>query len=250
MSLLRVKDLSSGYKKLVILREVGFAIDPNEILTIIGPNGSGKTTLMRTICGFIRPQKGTIELFNRSIVGLRPNQVVNLGLSYVPEERGIFKRMTVYENLQLGGYLRRDPEKMKKDLDSIFEKFPILQERRDQVGRTLSGGEQQILAIARALFSNPEIILMDEPSNGLAPLMIRHIFEIIRQIHLEGKAILLVEQNAKEALLIASRGLVLENGRIVMEGKGQDLLANKDLIGSYLGGKKSNEAASDRPLGG
>jgi len=235
---LRIKNLQSGYGKLTVLRKVTMHVSPGEIVSIIGANGAGKTTLLKTICGLLRARDGEIFFNRRDIRALPTERVVFLGCSLIPEGRQVFAPMTVKENLVLGGYVqyrRRLRDEVRKDLDRMFELFPRLKERQKQLAGTLSGGEQQMLAIARALMARPRMIMMDEPSMGLAPLVVRDIFGIVTRLRDEGNTVLLVEQNARAALAVADRGYVLETGRIIVEGMAEDLLANREVQRAYLG---------------
>jgi branched-chain amino acid transport system ATP-binding protein len=236
--MLRIKNLQSGYGRLTVLRKVTMHVKSGEIVTIIGANGAGKSTLLRTISGLLRARDGEV-LFDKQDIGrLSTERIVFLGCSLVPEGRQVFSPLTVRENLLLGGYVqyrRRRQEEMKKDLVRMFEFFPRLKERQKQLAGTLSGGEQQMLAIARALMARPKLIMMDEPSMGLAPLIVRDIFGIIKKLKDEGDTVLLIEQNARAALGIADRGYVLETGRIILEGGAEDLLANREIQRAYLG---------------
>jgi branched-chain amino acid transport system ATP-binding protein len=204
-------------------------------VTLIGANGAGKSTTLMTICGLVAAQAGEIRFAGKSLRGMKPHEVVNLGIVQVPEGRRIFPQMSVLENLQLGAYLRRDRDGIRRDLDHVMELFPILAQRRQQAGGTLSGGEQQMLAISRALMARPRLLLLDEPSLGLAPLVIRQIFEMIRRINREGTTVFLVEQNANQALKLAHRGYVLENGRVVLNDAAAKLLDNQAVKRAYLG---------------
>ena len=236
--MLRIKNLQSGYGKLTVLRKVTMHVSPGEIVSIIGANGAGKTTLLKTICGLLRARDGEIFFNRRDIRALPTERVVFLGCSLIPEGRQVFAPMTVKENLVLGGYVqyrRRLRDEVRKDLERMFELFPRLKERQKQLAGTLSGGEQQMLAIARALMARPRMIMMDEPSMGLAPLVVRDIFGIVTRLRDEGNTVLLVEQNARAALAVADRGYVLETGRIIVEGMAEDLLANREVQRAYLG---------------
>ena len=236
--MLKIRNLESGYGKLRIIKGLSIHIKHGEIVTIIGANGAGKSSLLNTISGIIKPFSGEIYYNDMNITNLPPEKIVSLGCSLVPEGRQIFFSMTVHENLILGGYTQFKKNKKSdvlNELQKIFELFPKLKERQNQLAGTLSGGEQQILAIGRALMSKPEIIMMDEPSMGLAPLIIKDIFNIIIKLKNQGKTILLVEQNAKASLNIADRGYVLETGRLVLEGTSEELFGNKDIQRAYLG---------------
>ena len=236
--MLRIKNLESGYGSLKVLRHVSIHVRAGEIVTIIGANGAGKTTLLKTIAGLIRPLAGEMVFEKQEISRLSPEKIVLLGCSLVPEGRQVFAPMTVHENLLLGGYVqfkRKKKEEVDADLERIFGLFPRLKEREAQFAGTLSGGEQQMLAMGRALMARPKLIMMDEPSMGLAPLIVKDIFGIIRRLKDEGNTVLLVEQNAKAALAIADRGYVIETGRIMLEEKAEDLLSNRDVQRAYLG---------------
>ncbi|MBX9842871.1 MAG: ABC transporter ATP-binding protein [Xanthobacteraceae bacterium] len=232
--MLALNGLRSGYGKIAVLHDVSLSIERGQIVTLIGANGAGKTTLLKTISGLIRPTAGTIEFEGQSIARLPAHKIVALGLSQVPEGRAILKRMTVMDNLRMGAFTRHDSE-IAADIGKVFERFPVLAERREQMAATLSGGEQQMLAIGRALIARPSLLLLDEPSLGLAPKFITRIFQTLRELRQEGKTILLVEQNARQALQIADRGYVMERGRIVLSGNGGDLLNNPEVQRTYLG---------------
>ena len=234
MTMLALQGLRSGYGKIEVLHDVSLSIERGQIVTLIGANGAGKTTLLKTISGLIRPTAGTIQFEGRSIA-LRPaHKIVALGLSQVPEGRAILKRMTVMDNLRMGAFTRHDSE-ITSDIDLVFQRFPALAERRGQMAATLSGGEQQMLAIGRALVARPSLLLLDEPSLGLAPKFITRIFSTLRELRKEGKTILLVEQNARQALQVADHAYVMERGRIMLSGSGSDLLNNPDVQRAYLG---------------
>ena len=234
MTILSINKLRSGYGKIEVLHDVDVTIERGQILTLIGANGAGKTTLLKTISGLIRPTAGTIEFDGRSIARRPPHKIVGLGLSQVPEGRAILKRMTVLDNLRMGAFIRSDSQ-IGRDMEAVFERFPALAERRQQIAATLSGGEQQMLAIGRALMARPSLLMLDEPSLGLAPKFITRIFLTLRELKKEGKTILLVEQNARQALQVADRGYVMERGRIVLSGSGQDLLNMPEVQRTYLG---------------
>ena len=234
MSMLSIAGLRAGYGKIEVLHEVALSIEQGQIVTLIGANGAGKTTLLKTISGLIRPAAGTIDFEGESIVRRPPHKIVARGLSHVPEGRAILKRMTVLDNLRMGAYVRSDSE-VGRDIDAVFVRFPVLAERRDQMAGTLSGGEQQMLAIGRALVARPRLLLLDEPSLGLAPKFVTRIFLTLRELKQEGKTILLVEQNARQALQVADRGYVMERGRIVLTGSGAELLSTPEVRQTYLG---------------
>jgi branched-chain amino acid transport system ATP-binding protein len=234
MTMLAIRNLRSGYGKIEVLHYVSVAIDRGQIVTLIGANGAGKTTLLKTISGLIRPTAGAIEFEGRGIARTPAHKIVALGLSQVPEGRAILKRMTVMDNLRMGAFTRSDGD-ISRDIETVFERFPALAERREQMAATLSGGEQQMLAIGRALVARPSLLLLDEPSLGLAPKFITRIFLTLRELQREGKTILLVEQNARQALQVADRGYVMERGRIVLSGSGQELLNMPEVQRTYLG---------------
>jgi branched-chain amino acid transport system ATP-binding protein len=235
--LLEVKNLKVSYGAITALTDVSLHIDRGEIVTLIGANGAGKTTLLRTISGLLKPQNGTITWqTNQQIHGHRPDEIVRLGISHVPEGRQVFANMNVRENLNLGAYQRNDKAEIKTDLDRIYSLFPVLAERREQRSGTLSGGEQQMLAIGRAMMARPQLLLLDEPSLGLAPLIVRKIFQIIREINAEGTTIFLVEQNAHMALATAHRGYVLQTGKVIKTAAAKDLLVDPEVKAAYLGG--------------
>lgn len=230
---LEVEDLTAGYGPVEVLHRVSLTVGPGELVTVIGPNGAGKSTLLRTISGLVPARSGGVNFAGERLDRLSADRIVTRGLVHVPEGRRIFSRLTVLENLAMGAYTRRDP--ITADLDRVFGLFPRLAERRSQRAGTLSGGEQQMLAIGRALLTRPKLLVLDEPSMGLAPLIVQSIFEIIARIRQDGVMVLLVEQNALQALALADRGYVLENGRIVLSGPAKDLLASPDVRRSYLG---------------
>jgi branched-chain amino acid transport system ATP-binding protein len=231
--LLRVDGLRVSYGAIEALRNISFEVDEGEIVTLLGANGAGKTTTLRTISGLLRPKGGTIEFDGRQVGGTAPHDIVAAGIGHVPEGRRIFPRMSVYENLQMGAYRRRGD--ISADVERVYDLFPVLRERHQQEGGTLSGGEQQMLAIGRALMSRPRLLLLDEPSMGLAPLIVLKIFEIIREINEAGTTVLLVEQNAAQALRLATRGYVLETGEVVMTDTASALLTNDRVRAAYLG---------------
>jgi branched-chain amino acid transport system ATP-binding protein len=245
--MLRARSLEAGYGDLKVLKEVSLHVSAGEIVAIIGANGAGKSTLLAAIAGLVRPFAGSVALKGEEVAGLRPERILAKGCSLVPEGRRLFAPMTVRENLELGGYAirrrlgrRQRRRACEEDLASVYALFPVLKRRAGQLAGTLSGGEQQMLAIARSLMSRPDLILLDEPSMGLAPLVIRDIFSAIVSLSLSGKTILVVEQNAKAILKIASRGYVMETGSLVLEGTGEELLANRDVQRAYLGKEYSS----------
>ena len=233
--MLELKSVRTYYGNIEALKEISLTVSEGEIITLIGANGAGKSTTLMSISGIVPPRFGEIRFLDKPIHHLNPDEIVALGISQVPEGRRIFPQLTVLENLDMGAFLRKDSAGIKKDMDHIFALFPILAERQHQGGGTLSGGEQQMLAISRALMARPRLLLMDEPSLGLAPLIVRVIFDIIKKINEEGTTIFLVEQNAHMALKVAHRGYVMENGRITLEGNAQNLLVNEEVKKAYLG---------------
>ncbi len=234
--MLKIEALAVNYGPIQALKGVSLQVRQGEVVTLIGANGAGKSTLLNTISGIIHPLGGSILLNGQDITKLAAEQIVKMGISQVVEGRAILTRMTIQENLEMGAFLRRDSRSIKEDMETIFRRFPALQERKNKLALTLSGGEQQMLAIGRALMSRPKLLMMDEPSLGLAPLLVTQIFKIIVELNREGITVLLVEQNARKALQIASRGYVLETGRIVRVGTGQELLSDSKVQEAYLGG--------------
>lgn len=233
--MLELKNVSTWYGNIQALRDVSLKVNDGEIVSLIGANGAGKSTTLMTISGIIHPRAGNILWNGKSIAGLAPHEIVSLGISQAPEGRLIFPDLTVRENLDLGAFLRKDQNEARKDLDYVFDLFPILSKRSKQQGGTLSGGEQQMLAISRALMARPKMLLLDEPSLGLAPIIIQQIFSIIKRVNDTGATVFLVEQNANQALKISDRGYVMENGKIVLEGKADELLENPAVRSAYLG---------------
>ncbi len=234
--MLKVNDLKVYYGAINAIKGISFEVNKGEIVSLIGANGAGKTTTLHSISGLIKSSGGSVEFMGKNITGLTADKIVRLGIGHVPEGRRVFQELTVHENLELGAYAVKDKEFIKKEYDRVMEIFPRLKERRKQLAGTLSGGEQQMLAMGRALMSKPEMLLLDEPSMGLAPIIVKDIFEIIRACNQEGMTILLVEQNAKMALSISDRAYVLETGNIVMSGKASDLLDDENVKKAYLGG--------------
>ena len=234
--LLEVKDLHVSYGAIKGLEGISFHVEEGEIVTLIGANGAGKSTTLRTISGIVRPLSGDVEFMGKSIISTPADQIVGMGISHVPEGRRIFANLSVEENLQLAAWLRwnKDREGVRKDFERVFDLFPRLKERIRQRAGTLSGGEQQMLAIGRALMTRGKLMLLDEPSMGLAPILVKDIFKVIREINQQGVTVLLVEQNARMALRIADRGYVLQTGLIVMEGNAKDLAANAEVRSAYL----------------
>ena len=234
--MLEVKNLSVHYGMIQAVRNVDFTVNEGEIVSLIGANGAGKSTILKTLSGLIHPSEGEILYLGENIASTSAKKIVETGLVQVPEGRHVFPGLTVKENLELGAFLRKDKEEIQKDMEAVFERFPILKERKDQDAQTLSGGEQQMLAMGRALMSRPKLLLLDEPSMGLAPIFIREIFKIIQEIQKTGTTVLLIEQNAKMALSISNRAYVLETGSVVLSGTGQELLESDEIQKAYLGG--------------
>ena len=236
MSLLEVKNLVVSYGAIKALKGISFSVEQGEIITLIGSNGAGKTTTLHSISNLVKKSDGRVVFNGKNITTLAPDKIVREGLIQVPEGRRVFANMSVKENLEMGAYLRNDKAQIKKDLDWCFELFPRLKERINQISATLSGGEQQMLAMARAIMSSPELLLLDEPSMGLAPILVDEIFNIVKKISSSGKTILLVEQNAFKALSIADRAYILETGTITKEGKASELINDNAVKAAYLGG--------------
>jgi len=234
-SLLKVDSINVYYGAIHAIKDISFEVSEGEVVTLIGANGAGKSTILKTVSGLLRSKTGGVEFENANISHLAPHKVVNLGLAHVPEGRRVFTRMTVEENLEMGAYTRPNSE-VDSGIAMVYEQFPRLKERRKQIAGTLSGGEQQMLAMGRALMSKPKLLMLDEPSMGLAPILVEQIFEIIQSLHKAGTTILLVEQNAQMALSVADRGYVLETGKIVTSGTGAALLEDESVKKAYLGG--------------
>jgi branched-chain amino acid transport system ATP-binding protein len=234
--MLTVKSVHTYYGNIHALKGVSLHVSKGEVVTLVGANGAGKSTLVNTICGMARPSRGSIEFLGGQIASLAPENIVRKGISLAPEGRQIFSAMTVEANLLMGGFIhRRDPEQLRNDMDRLYNRFPILKARHRQLAGTLSGGEQQMLAISRALMSRPQLLILDEPSMGLAPLVTKDIFSIVLELKEEGRTILLIEQNARAALKIADRGYVMETGKVVLEGEGLQLLEHREVKRAYLG---------------
>lgn len=235
MAMLEVKDLEVYYGMIQAIKGISFEVNQGEVIALIGANGAGKTTTLHTITGLLSPKKGSVLFEGQDITKVPAHKIVSMGMAHVPEGRRVFSQLSVYENLKLGAYTRKDKSNIDKELQSIYERFPRLAERKNQLAGTLSGGEQQMLAMGRALMSKPSIVLMDEPSMGLSPILVNEIFDIIESISKSGTTVLLVEQNAKKALSIADRAYVLETGKVVLEGDAKDLLENDSIKRAYLG---------------
>ncbi|ORJ30460.1 ABC transporter ATP-binding protein [Streptococcus oralis subsp. tigurinus] len=236
MSMLKVENLSVHYGMIQAVRDVSFEVNEGEVVSLIGANGAGKTTILRTLSGLVRPSAGKIEFLGKEIQKLPAQKIVAGGLSQVPEGRHVFPGLTVMENLEMGAFLKKNREENQANLKKVFSRFPRLEERKNQDAATLSGGEQQMLAMGRALMSTPKLLLLDEPSMGLAPIFIQEIFDIIQDIQKQGTTVLLIEQNANKALAISDRGYVLETGKIVLSGTGKELASSEEVRKAYLGG--------------
>ncbi len=237
--MLKLTNVETFYGQIQALKGIDLEVNEGKIITLLGANGAGKSTTMKSIAGLLKPKNGTIQFMGEDITGLRPDQLLRKGISLVPEGRAILSSMTVLENLEMGAYQRKDKE-VKDDIEDVMKRFPILKERQTQMAGTLSGGQQQMLAIARALLSKPKLLLLDEPSMGLAPLIVADIFKIIKEIKEAGTTVLLVEQNAKQALKIADYGYVMETGKIIIEGNAESLLENPQVVEAYLGRKSTS----------
>ena len=235
MAMLEVKDLEVYYGVIQAIKGISFHVDKGEIIALIGANGAGKTTTLHTVTGLISPKNGHVLFEGKDITKIPAHKIVSMGMAHVPEGRRVFAELSVYENLKMGAYTRKDKNEIEESLKNVYKRFPRLEERKNQMAGTLSGGEQQMLAMGRALMSKPKIILMDEPSMGLSPILVNEIFDIIRSVSESGTTVLLVEQNAKKALSIADRAYVLETGKIVLEGKAKDLLEDDSIKKAYLG---------------
>ena len=233
--MLKVNDINVYYGAIHAIKGVSFEVNDGEVVTLIGANGAGKSTTMNTVCGLLHSRTGSIEFLDKNLTGVPAHKIVELGMAHVPEGRRVFQQMTVEENLEMGAYTQARAG-IPANLERVYEQFPRLKERRKQVAGTLSGGEQQMLAMGRGLMSNPKLLMLDEPSMGLAPILVEQIFDIIRQLHKAGTTILLVEQNARMALSVADRGYVLETGKIVATGTGSELLRDEAVKKAYLGG--------------
>ena len=235
MAMLEVKDLEVYYGVIQAIKGVSFHVEQGEVIALIGANGAGKTTILHTVTGLLSPKKGHIMFEGKDITKVPAHKIVSMGMAHVPEGRRVFAELSVYENLKMGAYTRKDRSEIEESLNNVYKRFPRLEERKNQMAGTLSGGERQMLAMGRALMSKPKIILMDEPSMGLSPILVNEIFDIIQAVSKSGTTVLLVEQNAKKALSIADRAYVLETGNIVLEGKAKDLLEDDSIKKAYLG---------------
>jgi branched-chain amino acid transport system ATP-binding protein len=233
--MLTLKSLQAGYGRVPVLKGISLHVRPGEVVTLIGGNGAGKTTTLRSISGLLPPRKGAIEFAGKDLTRMPPERIVTLGLALVPEGRRVFKSLSVSANLELGAFHRRDKREVRRDLEALRERFPILKDRAHQAAGTLSGGEQQILAIGRALMARPRLLMLDEPSMGLAPMMVNQVYDILAELKAAGTTLLLVEQNARAALKVADRGYVLETGRIILDGSASDLRDDPEVQRAYLG---------------
>lgn len=235
MAMLEIKDLEVYYGMIQAIKGVSFEVNEGEVIALIGANGAGKTTILHTITGLLEAKKGTVTFDGKDITKVPAHRIVTMGMAHVPEGRRVFSNLTVFQNLKMGAYTRKDKTEIEESLKTVYKLFPRLEERQNQLAGTLSGGEQQMLAMGRALMSHPRIILMDEPSMGLSPIFVNEIFDIIKKVSAGGTTVLLVEQNAKKALSISDRGYVLETGNIVLSGKSDELLNNDSIKKAYLG---------------
>ena len=235
MAMLEIKDIEVYYGMIQAIKGVSFEVNEGEVVSLIGTNGAGKTTILHTITGLISPKKGSVIFEGKDITKIPAHKIVSLGMAHVPEGRRVFAELSVYENLRMGAYTRKDKAEIAKTLEMVYKRFPRLEERKNQLAGTLSGGEQQMLAMGRALMSHPKIIVMDEPSMGLSPIFVNEVFDIIKEVSASGTTVLLVEQNAKKALSIADRAYVLETGKIVLEGDAKVLMNDESIKKAYLG---------------
>ncbi len=235
MAMLEIKDIEVFYGMIQAIKGISFEVNEGEVIALIGANGAGKTTILHTITGLLFPKKGSVIFEGKDITKIPAHKIVSLGMAHVPEGRRVFAELSVYENLKMGAYTRKDKDEIAQTLEMVYKRFPRLKERRNQLAGTLSGGEQQMLAMGRALMSHPKIIVMDEPSMGLSPILVNEIFDIIQEVSAGGTTVLLVEQNAKKALSIADRAYVLETGKIVLEGEAEKLMNDDSIKKAYLG---------------
>ena len=235
MAMLEVKDIEVYYGMIQALKGISFEVNEGEVIALIGANGAGKTTTLHTITGLLSPKKGSVLFEGQDITKVPAHKIVSLGMAHVPEGRRVFAELSVYQNLKMGAYTRKDKDEIAKTLEMVYKRFPRLEERKNQLAGTLSGGEQQMLAMGRALMSHPKIIVMDEPSMGLSPILVNEIFDIIKEVSASGTTVLLVEQNAKKALSIADRAYVLETGKFVLEGDAKELMNDDSIKKAYLG---------------
>ena len=235
MAMLEIRDLEVNYGAINAIKKISFDVNQGEVIALIGANGAGKTTTLHTITGLRKAKSGSVMFDGKELTKMPPHKIVEMGMAHVPEGRRIFQQLSVFKNLDLGAYTRKDRAEYARNLAMVYEKFPRLEERKNQIAGTLSGGEQQMLAVGRALMSRPKVIMMDEPSLGLAPIIVKGIFEIIKEINKQGVTVLLIEQNANMALKTANLGYVMETGRITLHGSGEELLANEAVKAAYLG---------------
>ena len=235
MAMLEIKDIEVFYGVIQAIKGISFEVNEGEVIALIGANGAGKTTILHTITGLLSPKKGSVIFEGKDITKVPAHKIVSLGMAHVPEGRRVFAELSVYQNLRMGAYTRKDKDEIAQTLEMVYKRFPRLEERKNQLAGTLSGGEQQMLAMGRALMSHPKIIVMDEPSMGLSPILVNEIFDIIQEVSAGGTTVLLVEQNAKKALSIADRAYVLETGRIVLEGNAKELMNDDSIKKAYLG---------------
>ncbi|MCI8835826.1 MAG: ABC transporter ATP-binding protein [Ruminococcus sp.] len=235
MAMLEIKDIEVYYGVIQAIKGISFEVNEGEVIALIGANGAGKTTILHTITGLLSPKKGTVIFEGKDITKVPAHKIVSLGMAHVPEGRRVFAELTVYQNLRMGAYTRKDKAEIEQTLEMVYKRFPRLEERKNQLAGTLSGGEQQMLAMGRALMSHPKIIVMDEPSMGLSPILVNEIFDIIQEVSAGGTTVLLVEQNAKKALSIADRAYVLETGKIVLDGDAKELMNDDSIKKAYLG---------------
>ena len=236
MAMLEVKDLEVYYGVIQAIKGVSFQVNQGEVIALIGANGAGKTTILHTITGLLSPKRGSVMFEGKEITKVPAHKIVSMGMAHVPEGRRVFAELSVYENLKMGAYTRKDKKEIEESLANVYKRFPRLEERKNQMAGTLSGGEQQMLAMGRALMAKPKLLLLDEPSMGLAPILVQEIFSIIQDIKAQGTTVLLVEQNARMALSIADRGYVLETGKVVYAGTGEELAESEEIAKAYLGG--------------
>ena len=236
MAMLEIRDLEVNYGAINAIKKISFDVNEGEVIALIGANGAGKTTTLHTITGLLKAKSGSVKFEGKELTKMPPHKIVEMGMAHVPEGRRIFQQLSVFKNLDLGAYTRKDKQEYAKNLEMVYEKFPRLEERKSQIAGTLSGGEQQMLAMGRALMSKPKLIMMDEPSMGLSPILVEQIFSIISELRESGVTILLVEQNANKALKITDRAYVLETGKITLSGTGRELLEKEEVKKAYLGG--------------
>ena len=236
MAMLEIRDLEVNYGAINAIKKISFDVNEGEVIALIGANGAGKTTTLHTITGLLKAKSGSVKFEGKELTKMPPHKIVEMGMAHVPEGRRIFQQLSVFKNLDLGAYTRKDKQEYAKNLEMVYEKFPRLEERKSQIAGTLSGGEQQMLAMGRAMMSHPRLLMLDEPSMGLSPLLVDEVFDIIKEFHESGMTVLLVEQNAGKSLAISDRAYVLENGKIVLSGTGEELMQSDEVKKAYLGG--------------